>query len=118
MPNQPEIAGALAEEWRPLAEHTATEARTFIDAVTEVAAGGAPDAALSVLLLATAQIMLTGARLGAVEDVVPSEQFEPDPGPDAELDPLRENLANVFEGLDEYADVVDPLTSAELTRGS
>ncbi len=105
-------------DWRPLADHTAAEARTFIDTVVEVASGDAPDAALSVLSLATAQILLAGARLGAVEDVVPTEQFEPDPGPDAELDPLRENLANLFEGIDDYADVVDPLTSAELTTGS
>ena len=39
------------------------------------------------------------------EDVVPVERFETDPGPDPELDPLRESLGNVFEGLDEYADV-------------
>jgi hypothetical protein len=27
-------------------------------------------------------------------------------------------LANLFEGIDDYADVVDPLTTVELTRGS
>ena len=44
--------------------------------------------------------------------------IEADPGPDAEVDPLRENLANLFEGLDEYADVIDPVTSTDLTTGS
>ncbi len=62
--------------------------------------------------------MLAGARLGAIEDVVPEERFEPDPGPDADLDPLRTNLANLLEGLDEYADVVDPVTTPELAQGS
>ena len=46
------------------------------------------------------------------------ERFEPDAGPDADLDPLRTSLANLLEGLDDYADVVDPVTRAELTRGS
>ena len=44
-------------------------------------------------------------------------RFEPDAGPDAELDPLRESLANVFEGLDEYADVADPVIDPEPTVG-
>jgi hypothetical protein len=30
---------------------------------------------------------------------------------------LRDNLANLFEGIDDYADVVDPVTQAELTKG-
>ena len=62
-------------------------------------------------------MLVSGARLGAVEDVVPEERYEPD-APDPELDPLRESLANLFEGLDEYADVEDPLTSPELGVGS
>src|SRR4029078_12427632 len=31
---------------------------------------------------------------------------------------LRTGEANLFEGLDEYADLVDPVTSTELTTGS
>ncbi len=114
MPEQPEAAGSEAA----LARYTAAEARTFISSVTEVAAGSTTDSALSVLLLATSQILVTGARLGAVEDFVPDERFEPDPGPDPELDALRENLANLFDGVDDYADLVDPVTSAELASGS
>ncbi|GGL44194.1 DUF5063 domain-containing protein [Phycicoccus endophyticus] len=110
----PELAG----DWGRLAAETALEARTFVGTLREVASGQAPDATLPVLLLALSQVLLAGARLGAVEDVLPEERFEPDPGPDPELDPLREALANLFEGLDEYADVVDPLTTPELGVGS
>ncbi|MEI2827782.1 MAG: DUF5063 domain-containing protein [Dermatophilaceae bacterium] len=53
-----------------------------------------------------------------MQDIVLDERFETDTGPDADVEPLRDNLANVFEGLDEYADVVDPLTTIELTKGS
>ncbi len=100
-----------------LAEETAGAAQDYLDAVTEVAAGSAPDTAIPVLLLAVSQTLLGGARLGAITDVVPSERFEPDSGPDPDVDPVRTGLANLFEGLDEYADVVDPLTSAEVVHG-
>lgn len=109
---------AEAVELRKLADETATDAQTYLDAVTEVAAGSSPDTAIPVLLLALSQTLLAGARLGAITDVVPSERFEPDAGPDADVDPLRAGLRNILEGLDEYADIVDPLTSGELIRGS
>jgi hypothetical protein len=106
-----------AMELHRLAEETATDAQTYLDAVTEVAAGSSPDTAIPILLLATSQILLAGARLGAITDVVPSERFEPDAGPDPDIDPVRTGLANLLDGLDEYADIVDPLTSGELIRG-
>jgi hypothetical protein len=108
---------AEALELSRLAEETATDTQDYLDAVTEVAAGSSPDTAIPILLLAVSQMLLAGARLGAITDVVPSERFEPDSGPDADVDPVRTGLANLFEGLDEYADVVDPLTSGEVVRG-
>jgi Domain of unknown function (DUF5063) len=110
--------GAEALELRRMGEETASDAQAFLDAVTEVATGGSPDIAIPVLLLALSQSLLAGARLGAITDVVPSERFEPDAGPDPDVDPVRANLANVFDGLDEYADIVDPLTNGEVVRGS
>lgn len=101
-----------------LAEESAASARTFLDTVTTLAAGDAPDQSLAVGLLALSEILVMGARLGAMEDVVPDEQFEADTGPEPEVDPLRESLANLFDGLDEYADLVDPLTDPTLTTGS
>ncbi|GAB2693112.1 DUF5063 domain-containing protein [Thalassiella azotivora] len=103
---------------RPIADATATEVRGYLGALTEVASGENPDTAIPVLLLAVSQVLGTGARLGAITDVLPSERFEPDPGPDADIDPVRAGLANLFEGIDEYVDVVDPLTSGEIVRGS
>ena len=105
-------------ELRRLAEETAADAQTYLDSVTEVAAGSEPDTAIPILLLALSQTLLAGARLGAISDVVPSRRFEPDTGPDPDVDPVRAGLANLLEGLDEYADVVDPLTNGEVVRGS
>ena len=101
-----------------LAALTAQEARQFTEAITQIATGATPEAALAVSLLATAQILSTGARLGAIQDVVLQHRYEPDDGDDTDLAALRAAIANVFEGLDEYADLVDPITSTELTTGS
>jgi hypothetical protein len=122
-PTQPaegtaEAARTEVLELRRIGEETASDAQAFLDSVTEVAAGSSPDIAIPVLLLALSQSLLAGARLGAMTDVVPSERFEPDAGPDPDVDPVRAGLANLFEGLDEYADVVDPLTNGEVVRGS
>ena len=110
--------GAEVLELRRIGEEVSSDAEAFLDAVTEVAAGSSPDIAIPVLLLALSQSLAAGARLGAITDIVPSERFEPDAGPDPDVDPVRASLANVFEGLDEYADVVDPLTNGEVVRGS
>ena len=40
------------------------------------------------------------------------------PMPNSTVPAVRTGLANVLEGLDDYADVVDPLTSVEIARGS
>ena len=101
-----------------LVDLTAHEASTFLNAVTEVASGSSPDTAIPVLTLALSQVLVAGTRLGAVQDVVLEERFEADPGADEDADPLRDALSNVFTGIDDYADVVDPLTSGELTTGS
>ena len=108
----------VGEEIAGLAETTAAEVRAYLSAVTEVATGRMDSTALSVLLLAVSQTLVTGARLGAAADIVPARRYEPDAGPDPDVDPVRVSLANVLEGLDDYADVVDPLTNAKLVRGA
>ena len=103
---------------RQIAESVAAEARSYLTTVTEVASGSNPDASLPLLLLAVSDVLAAGARLGATTDVVPSERFEPDVGPDPDVEPLRANLANVFEGIDDYAEVVDPLLGIDVQPAS
>ena len=100
-----------------LADLTAAEASAFLTSLTEVASGTAPDTALPLLTLALSQVIVAGARLGAVQDVVPEERFEPD-AVDDDADPLRTGLANLFTGIDEYVYVIDPITSSERADGS
>jgi len=101
-----------------LAASTAHAAERYLSTVREVAAGSSPDAAIPLLLLAVSDLAAAGARLGAIVDVVPAERFEPDDGPDDDVEPLRTCLANVLDGIDEYSEVADPLVSAEVTTGA
>lgn len=103
---------------RDIADAVASQARGFLTTITEVAAGSAPDASLPLLLLALSDLLASGARLGATTDVVPPSRFEPDVGPDADLEPLRTNLANLFDGIDEYVEVVDPLLGPEVEEAT
>lgn len=107
----------MSEDLKVLADESAGDARHYLATVTEVASGSAPDAAIPMTLLALSQALVMGTRLAAIQDIVPAERFEADTA-EAELDPLRTGFANLFEGLDDYADVVDPVTSPELTTGS
>lgn len=108
------VSPADAADLATLARATADEVRSFLSTVTEVAAGTAPEASLPLLLLAVSDLLAAGARLGATTDVVPDERFEPDVGPDADVEALRANLANVFDGIDDYHDVVDPVLGPEV----
>jgi len=103
---------------RTIADSVAEESRSYLSTVTEVAAGTAPESALPLLLLAVSDVLAVGARLGATTDVVPAERFEPDLGPDPDVDPLRTALANVLEGIDEYVEVLDPLVGPEVVTAS
>jgi len=104
---------ALDADLLAIEERTALQARTFLSTVTEVSAGTAPEATFPLLLLALSELAAAGSVLGAIVDVVPAERFEPDVGPDADLDPLREALAAVLEGVDEYTDVADPVLGTD-----
>jgi hypothetical protein len=103
-----------AADLHGVAETVARECRAFLTTVTEVGAGTSPDAAIPLLLLAVSDVLGVGARLGAIVDVVPSERYEPDVGPDPDVDPLRAALAQVLDGVDEYAEVVDPVLGGEV----
>jgi len=108
----------MSDDLTLLGEESARDARAYLDTVTEVASGAQPDTAIPLLLLAVSQVLVAGARLGAIVDVVPDERFEADPGPDADVDPVRQGLVNLFDGLDDYVHVVDPLVGVAVAKGS
>jgi hypothetical protein len=86
----------------------ADQVESFCVAVREIAAAEDPDYAISLLLLETSQLLLAGGRLGAHEDFVPDERYEPDAGPEPDEDDLRQQLASLLEPIDVYSEVFDP----------
>ncbi|HET6168221.1 MAG TPA: DUF5063 domain-containing protein [Marmoricola sp.] len=65
-------------------------------------------AAVPLLLLEVSQLLLAGARLGAQQDFQPESQYQPDVGPDADLDLMRMRLADKLGELDTYAHNIEP----------
>jgi Domain of unknown function (DUF5063) len=109
--------GQPSEDWRPLADRVAGNARDFLDGLTAVARGEGEDELVPLLLLETAQMMLAGAQLGASKDVILPSNWEPDVGadPEVDLDTLRTGLAERLAGFDEYAEIFDPYADTQAT---
>ncbi|MDO8145596.1 MULTISPECIES: DUF5063 domain-containing protein [Isoptericola] len=109
---------AADSELREVADQMSTQARTFLSTASQVASGGFPGAELSLLILATSDLLAAGARLAAIVDVVPPQRFEPDAGRETDVDPLRTALGQMFDGFDDYVEVVDPVLGRELGPAS
>src|SRR3984957_17097338 len=109
--------GQPTEEWRPLADRIAGNARDFLDGLSAVALGAGADATVPLLFLGKAQMMLGGAQHGARKDVILRSNWEPDIGadPDMDLDTLRTGLAARLAGFDEYAEIFDPYADTQAT---
>ncbi len=103
-------AADLAE----LADHMAAAAAQFVRAVEVVAGAENPDEVISILLLELSSLLASGAPLGAIEDVVPGEEFEPDAGPEPDVDRVRSRLRELLGPIDEYVEVFDPYAQPEL----
>ena len=89
-------------------EQIADSVTSFLLALREIAREGNGSEAVSLLLLEISQVLLAGARLGAQTDFAPREEFQPDVGPEADIDELRLRLADMLEGIDSYTFVFDP----------
>lgn len=84
------------------------QVESFLVSVAEVAKGDDPDSAVPYLLLELSQLLLAGGRLGAHEDILPDERYEPDVGPEPDVDEMRLRLAALLEPIDVYTEVFDP----------
>ena len=81
---------------------------SFLLALREIAREGDAGPAISLLLLEISQISLAGARLGAQRDFEPRQEYQPDVGPESDLDEMRLRLAEMLDNLDTYSYVFDP----------
>jgi hypothetical protein len=101
--------GELDSELEDFAQQIADQIESFLLALRAIARGEATGGrAVSLLLLEVSQVLLAGGRLGVHEDFTPAEKYEPDAGPDPDLDAMRLRLAALLESVDSYAEVFDP----------
>ena len=113
---QPEDVDSDLEDF---AQEIADQVQSFLIALREIARSEDQSRGVPLLLLEVSQVLLAGGRLGAINDFVPSERFEPDPGPDPDLDELRERLSYLLSEIDSYSEVFDPYGQpAEVLSGS
>jgi hypothetical protein len=95
-------------ELEDLAQSIADSSESFLLAIREIAREGNRGTIVPLLLLEVSQLLFAGSRLAVQVDFVPSEQFEPDAGPDPDLDQMRERFAELLEGVDDFTEVFDP----------
>src|SRR5690606_6281026 len=96
------------------AQQIADQVESFLVALQAIADEDDPGRAVSLLLLEVSQVLLAGARLGVQTDFTPAEEFQPDAGPDPDLDGLRLRLAKMFDGVDAFSEVFDPYAEPEV----
>lgn len=95
-------------EFEDFGQQIADAAEVFLiglDAVSREEAGGA---AVPLLLLEVSQLLLAGARLGAQQDFETVTEYQPDVGPDPDLDSLRLRLADTLGEVDTYSHNFEP----------
>ena len=99
-----------------LADGLAEASARFVQAAEAVAAGIGEDHAIAILLLEVSDVLAMGARLGAIDDVVPEGRFEPDAGVEPDVDRLRAALAERLAPVDSYIEVFDPYAEPRAGR--
>jgi hypothetical protein len=105
----PSVADStLGVDVEDFAQQIADQVESFLLALQAIARGDAGKRAVSLLLLEVSQVLLAGGRLGVHTDFEPDERYEPDAGPDPDLDAMRLRLAVLLEGVDAYTEVFDP----------
>jgi hypothetical protein len=104
-----------AEDWNTLAERIGRHVRNYLSGLEAVARGEGGQKIVSLLLLEVSQILLAGAQLGASEDVILPDNWEPEIGDDPDLDAIRQGLAERLTLVDEYVEVFDPYKDTEPT---
>ncbi|QZY29340.1 DUF5063 domain-containing protein [Nocardioides coralli] len=90
------------------AQQIADQVESFLLALRAIASENDGGRAISLLLLEISQILLAGARLGAQQDILPRSEYQPDVGPEADIDDMRLRLAGMLGDVDTYSFVFDP----------
>ena len=104
----------MNSETEDFAQQIADQVESFLVAVQAISRDEDGGRAISLLLLEVSQILLAGSRLGAQSDFTPELEYQPDVGPDPDLDAMRLRFARMLDAVDTYTYNFDPYDDAEL----
>lgn len=96
------------EELEEFGRGIAEAAEAYLRGLEAVAAAEESGTTVPLLLLEVSQLLLAGAQLGARQDFEPLTRYQPDVGPDPDLDLMRLRLAEKLGEADTYAHNMEP----------
>ena len=103
-----ELVPDLDAETEDFAQQIADQVESFLLALRAISQEADAGRGISLLLLEISQVLLAGARLGAQRDFTPDARYQPDVGPEPDLDAMRLRLARILGPVDAYSLVFDP----------
>lgn len=102
------LGSASDPELEEFAQQIADQVASFLLALQAISREVEGGRAISLLLLELSQVLLAGARLGVQADFKPAQKYQPDVGPDPDLDEMRLRLARMLDNVDTYTFNFDP----------
>ena len=103
-------------ELEEFAQQIADGVESFLVALQAMSREENAGTVVPLLLVEVSQILFAGARLGAQRDFTPSAEYQPDVGPDPDLDAMRLRLARLLDSVDTYTYNFDPYVP-EIVQG-
>ena len=98
----------LDPDLEEFAQQIADAVESFLLALQAMSREEAPGRVVPLLLVEISQILFAGARLGAQRDFTPVAEYQPDVGPDPDLDAMRLRFARLLDSVDTYTYNFDP----------
>ena len=95
-------------ELEDFAQQIADAAESFLVTLRALSHEQNPGTVVPLLLVEVSQILFAGARLGAQRDFTPNNEYQPDVGPEPDVDAMRLRLARLLDSVDTYAYNFDP----------
>jgi hypothetical protein len=98
----------VGPELEDFAQQIADAVESFLVALQAMSREENPGTVVPLLLVEVSQVLFAGARLGAQRDFAPRLEYQPDVGPDPDLDEMRLRLARLLDSVDTYTYNFDP----------
>src|SRR3954470_16467726 len=98
----------MTPELEDFAQQIADAVESFLVVLQALSREENPGTVVPLLLVEVSQILFAGARLGAQQDFEPRAEYQPDVGPDPDLDAMRLRFARLLDSVDTYTYNFDP----------